>query len=222
MSYKSRVQGAAQEILFCRVKDLNGPATKMVSMAYETYLPLKKEMEIEIISIIQAGKPAAYKGRLESLTGQDAKLPSQRGTFPMHGSAKKPSQKGNKKPAGTTYLPEDVSAGQIPEPPAQNKQRLPGEEKGAFHARRMHEGKAYKKWEKEYGEAYARARSAESVAASGTARNVTEGEDPQVSGSEAGAPGNEATDLDDAGGNQVPDPIKEAIERASHEQLGDV
>ena len=63
MSYKSRVPGAAQEILLVEVKDLHGPNKKRVSMAYETYLTLRKEMEIKILKVMQAGKPEVYAKR---------------------------------------------------------------------------------------------------------------------------------------------------------------
>lgn len=201
MSYKSRVQGAAQEILYCSVKDLNGPATKKVSMAYETYLSLQKEMEIEILSIVQAGKPAAYKDRLASISGKNAKLPSQRGEFPMFKNASQ-----NEK----TYLPEDENV--IPAPPTQTKERLPDETDKEFMVRRMKEGKAYKEWERKYAEGNEGGGTSESVPESETPRNGPEGEAEAAGADSDGAPGDEATD-------QVPDPIKEAIERASHEQL---
>lgn len=204
MSYKARVVGTAQEILLCSVKDLNGPRTKTVAMPYETYLTIRKEMEVEILSIIQAGRPESYRSRLEIFKGKrEGTLPSQRPEWKKKQAA---SQRQNDK----TYLPEDTDV--IPDPPAQNKEKLPGEDANAYRNRRSREGRAFKEWERKYGEAHARARSAESVPPSEGARNGSESETEEAGFDSAGAPGNEAAD-------QVPDPIKEAIERASHEEL---
>lgn len=205
MSYKARIVNAAQEILLVEVKDISGPAKKIVSMAYETYLPLRKEMEMKILKIIQPGKPAEYAKR------KIMELPSMTGEYPMAGKntmppAQKPSQNGNDK----TYLPEDENL--IPAPPAQNKQRLEDESDSEFRKRRMQEGKAYKAWERKYAKGNEGGGTPESSSASDGTRNVTEGEAAQVSAAAAGTPGDEATDPEF-------DPIKEAIERASHEQL---
>lgn len=190
MSYRSRVLQAEQEVLYVSVKDLHGPNRKKISMAYETYLTLNKEMEISIISIIHAGNPKAYERRLHPL--KDTKygtLPSQTGKYKMFVNVEEAEE-----------APPEIGKGGIPAPPPQNKVRLPGESSKDYHSRRIHEGKAYKKWEEDYGAAFAEYQNPS---------EDTEDIDKMFSGvGEEPEPEPEAVD-----------PIKEQIEQVSLDQL---
>lgn len=202
MSFKGRIIGPKNEVIMCRIKDLYGPGFKMRSLTYQSYMQLKKEMEIDPVAIVHKGDAAEYR-RVLGITD----LPSVKRTLPFYGDD------------GTV----DAST-LIPSPPKQFKERLPGETDKQFRTRRMFEGKAYKKWETEHGEAYARARSAESSETGNLTGDVTPSETAPVGVAEAGAPGDEAADSGGLGHNAEPtegqrDFIKEEIERMSMEQL---
>ena len=200
MSYKARVVGAAQEILKVRVKDISGPKTKVVAMPLETYAKLRKELKIEVISVIQKGRAADYaKIKL--------KLPSENG-IPMDASAKKVAAPAITPPA-QEFTPEVTAE----EAPVQNKERLEGETDKEFRSRRMKEGKALKKWREDNAETHAGGGTPEPDKASETAGGVSEGEAKEVSFDPDGAPGDEAAD------SQAFDPVKEQIEVASMEAL---
>lgn len=199
MSYKARVTRTAQEILKCRVKDLSGPKTKIVAMPLETYARLRKELKIEVLTVIQKGRAADYaKIRL--------KLASDHG-IPMDPKAPKPRV--------AVVKPPSVAATpiEIPDPPAQVKEKQEGETDKQFRSRRMKEGQTLRRWREKYAEAHAGAGTTESVPESKAAGGRPEGEAETFSFDPNGTSG------DEAAGGEAFDPIKEQIEVASMEAL---
>lgn len=130
---KKKKNTKLEAIYSCSVKNLNDDERKVVSIRKGVYDVLKNEMDIVILETLkpEGMSPLEYMKKQRDYKS----LP-----------AEKPFVAASQKP---------VKEDELPDPPQQMMQRLPGETQGQFHGRRMKEGKAFRQWEKAYGVAYA-------------------------------------------------------------------
>lgn len=190
MAYKSKYGKRALEALWkCKVLHPGSSGPRIVALREGQIKELGKELQIEKLELMKPAGVHAKALHAQQKAGQkvDQQIQQQQ------------TQAAEASPQNQTQ--------EVPPPPVQNKQQLPGEDKKAFHARRMKEGKAYKKWEKDYGAAYATLQAAQETTP--VAQNVTPVMDQILPDDES---------LSEADTAPV-DPMKEEIERQAMQDL---